>query len=227
MAETNTPGDSNSQAVTPNGDTPPDQTGQSAAPAPPAESAELVTGWNPVVATTDEAPAGNADGGQAAATEDSTAPPAATITWTASEFIAHHKTPGWYGLLAVAAVAAAGLIYLLTRDAISSSVVIVAAIFFGISASRQPRELEYSLSGRGVQIGTKYYSLAGFRSFSVVPEGAFPSIVLMPLKRFAPLTTIYFSPQDESRIVNILSGSLPFEDYRHDAVEQFLHRIRF
>ncbi len=59
--------------------------------------------------------------------------PAGTKTWTASEFVAHQKTPGWYGLLALAALVLSGLIYLLTRDIISASVVIVAALFFGRS----------------------------------------------------------------------------------------------
>lgn len=235
MAETNTPGDAASQAPTPNGDMPPDQSGQPAAQviAPGTGEQPPVTGWAPVVSDVPApadgaAPASDqpADTGDGQAYQEDM-PPADVISWTASEFIAHQKTPGWYGLLILASLAGAGIVYLLTRDIISSSVVVVAGVFFGVFAARQPRELQYSLDGRGVQIGAKYYSLTGFRSFSVVPEGAFTSVILMPLKRFAPLTTIYFPPQDESRIVSILSGSLPFEDYRHDAVEQFLHRIRF
>lgn len=149
------------------------------------------------------------------------------VSWTASEFIAHHKSARWYGLLLLAAIALAALVYLLTRDSTSAGIVIVAAILFGIVAARQPRQLQYALDSRGVQVGPKYHSLADFRSFSVVPEGAFSSVVFMPLKRFAPLTTIYFAPEDERRIVALLSAVLPFEDYRHDIIEQFIRRIRF
>ena len=149
------------------------------------------------------------------------------INWTASEFIAHDKTAGWYGTLAGVAVLLAAIIFLLTRDAISSSVVVVGALLFGVYAARQPRQLPYSLSDHGLHVGSRFYPLQQFRSFSVVPEGAFSSIVFMPLKRFAPLTTIYYPPESEDQIVSILSTELPFAEHRHDAIERLMRRIRF
>jgi hypothetical protein len=149
------------------------------------------------------------------------------ITWTASEFIAHHKSSSWYGLLAVIAAVIAGVVYAITRDILSTSTVVVGAILFGIVAARQPRELQYQLDGRGLQIGSRYYSYSAFRSFSVVPEGAFSSIIFMPLKRFSPLTTIYFAPDEEHRIVDLLTDSLPYEEYKHDLFDQLMRRIRF
>ena len=115
-----------------------------------------------------------------------------------------------------------GLVYLITRDIVSSGIVVFAGLLFGIAAARQPRQIEYQLYDRGVRIGARYLQFAGFRSFSVVPEGVFSSIIFMPMKRFSPLTTIYFDPKDEARIVDLLSNSLPFEDYRHDAVDQLM-----
>jgi hypothetical protein len=150
-----------------------------------------------------------------------------SITWTASEFVAHHKTTGWYGTLAGVAVAIAALVYLFTRDIISTIVVIVAALAFGVIGGRQPRQLRYQLSNTGVIIGQKQLAYGLFKSFSVVPEGAFSSIVFRPLKRFAPLTTIYYSPDDEDRIIRLISLHLPFEDYKPDPVDNMLRRIRF
>ena len=149
------------------------------------------------------------------------------ITWTASEFIAHHKTPAWFGSLAGITAAVSGLVYLLTRDVISAGIVVFAAVLFGIAAARQPRQLEYELNSRGIQIGARHYRFDGFRCFSVVPEGGLSSIIFMPMKRFAPLITIYFDSKDEHRIVNLLNNSLPFEDYKHDPIDQLMHRIRF
>lgn len=149
------------------------------------------------------------------------------ISWTASEFIAHDKTAGWYGTLAGVAVLLAAIIFLLTRDPISASVVIVGAVLFGVYAGRQPRQLPYTLSDHGLHVGSRFYPLQQFRSFSVVPEGAFSSIVFMPLKRFAPLTTIYYPPESEEQIVDILSTELPFVEHRHDAIERLMRHIRF
>jgi hypothetical protein len=40
----------------------------------------------------------------------------------------------------------------------------------------------------------------------VVPEGAFNSIVFMPLKRFAVPLSIYYDPKDEDKIIAVLSA---------------------
>jgi hypothetical protein len=149
------------------------------------------------------------------------------ISWTASEFLAHEKSASWYLVLALAAVAAAGIIYLLTRDTVSSVVVLVGAVIFGIVAARKPRQLTYQIDADGIQVGPKHYPLADFRSFSVVDEGSFSGINLMPLKRFAPMLTVYYDPKDEERIIGVLSRSLPMEEHRHDPVDNLMRRIRF
>jgi hypothetical protein len=154
-------------------------------------------------------------------------PPGEAITWTASEFIAHAKSFGWYFVLAVVAVAVAAAIYLVTRDMISSGVIIVAALFLGFYAGHKPREMQYRLDASGLNVGEKYFSYNQFRSFAVLPEGAFSSIVFMPLKRFAVPTTIYYPPEEEDRIVGMIGGSLPLEQHGHDAVDRLMHRIHF
>jgi hypothetical protein len=149
------------------------------------------------------------------------------VSWTASEFVSHEKSAGWYGGLALAAVLIGALIYLLTGDLISSSVVLIAALFLGIMASRKPRQLAYTLNDRGLSIGSKQYVLEQFRSFSIIDEGAIPSIVFMPLKRFSPMVTIYYAPEDEEKIATILADRLPFEEHRQDPVDRLMRRIRF
>ncbi|MEO7364518.1 MAG: hypothetical protein ABIV43_03355 [Candidatus Saccharimonadales bacterium] len=149
------------------------------------------------------------------------------ISWTASEFIAHDKDSNWYVMLGLSTVIVAGIIYLLTRDIIATGFVLFVASLFGVYAGRQPRQLPYQLSNHGLRIGSRHYELRQFRSFSVVPEGAFSSIVLMPLQRFSPMTTIYYAPQDEDRIIDVLAAELPFVEHKHDVIERFMHRIRF
>jgi hypothetical protein len=149
------------------------------------------------------------------------------ISWSASEFIAHNKSFGWYMFLILAAVLVGGLVYLLTKDKISASVVLVVAFFLAITASHKPRTLDYKLDSSGLTIGNKTYEYTQFRSFAVVEEGAFSSIIFTPLKRFMPLITIYYEPNDEDAIVNILSNRLPLETHHLDMIEQFMRKIRF
>lgn len=151
----------------------------------------------------------------------------AAVSWTASEFIAHHKTPTWYAGLFGVAVVVAALIWLLTRDIFSSVVVIVAVGMLAAYASRSPRELRYAVDDNGITIGEKQYAYSSFRSFSVIEDGAFSSIEFMPLKRFSPPTTIYYDPNDEDAIAGAIARHLPFENRQRDAIDALMHKIRF
>ena len=150
-----------------------------------------------------------------------------SVSWTASEFVHHEKSPGWYLSLTIAAGVLAALIYFVLRDVVSAGVVLVAAFIFGIYAAHKPRQLEYQLDQSGLTIADKHYPYHEFKTFSLQPEGAFASIVFMPLKRFAPVTTIYYPPEDEDKILTVLSAHLPFEEPRRDAVDSLMRRIRF
>jgi hypothetical protein len=150
-----------------------------------------------------------------------------SISWTASEFIAHQKDQGWYTWLVVSSALITGLMYLIVRDIVPTVMIAFGAIIFGIYAGREPRQLVYKLDDSGLHIGSRLYDMAQFRSFGVVPEGAFSSIVLMPLQRFSPPITVYYAPEDEDRIVAILADWVPYAEHQHDMVERLMHRIRF
>ncbi len=149
------------------------------------------------------------------------------VTWTASEFIAHDKSAGWYGILALVGIILAGLVYLTLRDIISTSVVLVCTVLFGVYAARKPRQVSYQLDDVGLSIGNRLYSYHEFRSFSVVDEGPFASIALMPFKRFAPMLSVYFDPADEQAITDILGDYLPHEPRELDMLERALKKVRF
>ena len=150
------------------------------------------------------------------------------ISWTASEYIAYEKSASWYIILTVVAVVLSVLLYFLTsRSIISAIVPIVGAMMFAIYGRRPPQELDYQVANGVLFVGPKDFPLDSFRSFSVVSEGAFSSILFMPLKRFAPPLSIYYSPEDQDAIVEYLSSFLPIEDHRQDMIERLMHRIRF
>ena len=150
-----------------------------------------------------------------------------SVAWTASEFIAHNKSSGWYMLLGLGALGLAAVVYLLTRDKISTAMVVIVAVIFGIFAARKPRELDYSVDSSGMHIGNKFYPYGSFRSFAIVQEEAVESIWLMPLKRFMPIISIYFEPTDGKKIAEVLSKFLPVENRQPDPVDKLMHRLRF
>jgi hypothetical protein len=149
------------------------------------------------------------------------------VSWTASEYIAHQKGAVWYGILAAGTLVGTVLVYLVTRDKISAGTIAVVAIILGVFAARKPRTLQYQVDSIGVHIATKTYPYELFKSFAVMDEGGVSSIALMPLKRLMPTITMYYEPADEDKIVNALGAFLPYEERKHDAVDQLMRKLRF
>jgi len=168
---------------------------------------------------------------QQASIPQPTAPPVAVsengVQWTASEYVAHHKGAGWFSLFTLAVLVVAAGIYFLTKDIISVVAIVGMAALFGYYAGRKPAVQSYSISDQGVAIGDKVYSFAELKSFSIVHEGAFSNIVFLPMKRFMPFIPMYYAPEQEEAIVEVLSRYLPFEERKQDPIDRLMNKIRF
>jgi hypothetical protein len=149
------------------------------------------------------------------------------VSWSASEYIAHPKNTSWFAMLAAASVVLAVVVYLATKDYVSTAVIVVLGVIVGVFAARQPQVLTYSLDKTGIHIGERFYAYNAFKSFSVVEEGAFSHISLLPLKRFMPQMAVHYAPDDEEKIVQTLADYLPYEEHKRDLVESFSRRVRF
>lgn len=169
----------------------------------------------------------SSDAGDFAASQASAPLELPSIQWNASEYIEHEKSFGWYFALAGSGVALTALIYLITQDVLASAVVFLAIISIAVFAGRKPETKEYSVNENGVKVGDKSFRYSQFRSFSVVEEGAIDSIWLKPLRRFSPAVIIYFAPEDEEKIIEVLSNFLPHEDRELDMIDRFSKRVRF
>lgn len=150
-----------------------------------------------------------------------------SLSWTASEFIEHQKPHGWYLLLGTGSIIISAILYLFTRDVITVAVVVAAVIMFGIVGARKPRAMNYSIQPSGLQIGEKLFPFSGLKSFSVIEEGAINSIQLIPLKRFSLPISIYFPPEQEQQITDVLADYLPHEDKEHDAIDRLMKKLHF
>ncbi len=149
------------------------------------------------------------------------------VRWTASEFIAHDRSPLWYLAVLAGGAALSVLIYFLTKDLLSPVILAMATIIFLVAASRKPRVLEYVVDGNGLEIAGKFYPYSDFRSFGIVHDGAFSNITLMPLKRFMPPISIYYAPEDSEKIVDTLAAFLPMEEYKLDLIDSLIRKLRF
>lgn len=156
-------------------------------------------------------------------------PPAnnAEISWTASEFADHEKSPIWYGGLAIATIIIVVIVHFLTKDIVSIVAIITFAIAFGIVGSYKPKIVSYHLGPEGIQINGSMHSFAQFKSYGVQREGAFPSIVFLPMKRFMPPTVVYFPVDEGDDVLAVLNKYLPSGPVPQDFIDRALRHVRF
>ena len=150
-----------------------------------------------------------------------------SFTWEASEFVDHQKSALWFLVLLAGSFILAAVVYFITRDILSTLVILIATIAFAMFAGKKPRTLSYSLLPSTLKIDQKTYSYDDFRSFSVIQEGALFSVILEPVKRFMPPLTIYFAEDDGEKIFDALATHLPHEERGLDFVDKLMRKIRF
>lgn len=149
------------------------------------------------------------------------------VDWTASEYVYHAKGPGWFLLLAGGALVLLALIYLLIRDVVAVVLLAVAGIAFGVFANRKPRVLAYRVDEHGITVGQKHYPFTDFKSFSVAQDGPLHTVSFMPLRRFMPPLSIYYDPQDEDAILDVIAASLPFDRRPADPIDRLMSKLHF
>jgi hypothetical protein len=148
------------------------------------------------------------------------------ISWTASEFIAHQKTPTWYlGFAGLAILIIVG-VFFLVHDLFSRVMIVAVMVLFGFIGGRPPRTLQYSLNDEGLSVGRNFYPYSLFKSFSVGQEGPFVNIMIMPLRRVMPPVTAYVTPDQEEKILAVLSQHLPIEAQHLDILDRFMRRVK-
>jgi hypothetical protein len=148
------------------------------------------------------------------------------LSWNASEFMEHEKSSTWYVYLFFITIVIGAGIYFLTKDKITTAVIVIAGVVFGYFGARKPKNVNYQLDGDGIMIGQKFYDYNSFKSFALIDDSHAPSLVLIPLKRFMPSLALFYDRKDEKKIMDILSIRLPLEQ-RRDAIDSFMRRIRF
>lgn len=149
------------------------------------------------------------------------------LSWEASEYIHHHKPAGWYTAFGLITVALGALLYIVLQDYLTIAVVVLMAVAILVYGVRKPNTLRYSITADGLKIDEKEYSFDRFKSFSIIEDGGLHSINLDPLHRFAPPLTIYFAPEDEQKVTELLGEYLPQNQKEPDIIDRLTRYLRF
>jgi len=149
-----------------------------------------------------------------------------TLTWEASEYVHNDKGSTWLiGLITITLIFAGIALYLQAWTFLI--LVVVMGVTMGIFAFRPPHVIRYTLNDNGVQIASKVFHYNDFRAFGIMQEGAFYTMTLIPVKRFSPSLSVYFSEAQGEHIVDIVGSHLPMEHIEPDAIDHIMHRLRF
>jgi len=146
------------------------------------------------------------------------------VEWISGNENFRAHASNWRLKMSLLAIVGAALVFLVTRSYLTSGVIVVAGILFGVLGARPPRPINYRLDGQGMSVGFKRFSYGEFRAFSV--SDTTPTVNLVPLKRFAPIMVLRFDPTVAADVVKALSAHLPMEAPRQDAVDSLVNRLR-
>ena len=149
------------------------------------------------------------------------------VHWMASEYIHPEKNSLWYVLFVVVVLGLIAVDVFLLRSYSFSVLVLVMAASVIVYSRRPPRSIQYTLSGKqGLYIGERLYNLADFKAFGLIRDGEHHSIMLIPIKRFAPGVSVYFPEEVGEKIVDILGLRLPMEILKLDAIDIIVRKLR-
>jgi hypothetical protein len=148
------------------------------------------------------------------------------LSWEASEYVHIDKGGAWLAGLVVVTVIFLGIAVWLAAWTFVA-LILVMAIAVGVFAFRPPHTMHYTLTHDGILIGDKVFNYSDFRAFGILQDGAFFTMSLIPIKRFAPALSVYFAEDHGEQIVDIVGDHLPMEDIKPDIIDSLMRRLRF
>ena len=149
------------------------------------------------------------------------------VNWMASEYIHPEKNGLWYVLFVIVVLGLIAADFFLLKSISFSVLVLVMAASVIVYSRRPPRSIRYTLSGKqGLYIGERLYNFADFKAFGLIRDGEHHSIMLIPIKRFAPGVSVYFPEEAGEKIVDILGLRLPMETLKLDAIDLIVRKLR-
>lgn len=151
----------------------------------------------------------------------------APLQWEAQEYIHLDKGTWWYVLFALVAIGLIAADIFLLRSWTFTVLVIVMSIAVIVYVRRPPRTLQYTLSPKqGLYVGEKLYPWEEFKAFGIIEDHGHQSLMLIPIKRFAPGVSVYFPEEIGEDLVDLLAKRLPIEDLKLDAVDLLIRKLR-
>ncbi|MBR2726088.1 hypothetical protein IKE87_02375 [Candidatus Saccharibacteria bacterium] len=147
------------------------------------------------------------------------------ISWEAEEYVTRKHNGLWYfGLFLITAGLSALAIFL--RWWTFLALVILSAITILVLTFRPPRKISYTLTKTGLKEDKVLHKFSDYRAFGIMKEGTHFSAILIPKKRIAMSTKVYFPGSSGEVIVDYLGARLPMEEVKLDFLDKIVNFLR-
>ena len=148
------------------------------------------------------------------------------IAWNAPEGVRVQRGAVWYILFAIVLVGLMALAILVFQNWTFAILLPIMAVALFVLSNKNPQTINYAISPKGIYIADTLHDFSEFRAFGLLHENNQHSILLLPVKRFSPGLTIYFSEAEGEKIVDMLGARLPMQEIKPDALEKFIRLIK-
>ena len=148
------------------------------------------------------------------------------IAWNAPEGVRIQRGAVWYVLFAIVLAGLMALAILVFQNWTFAILLPIMAVALFVLSTNNPQTINYAISPKGIYIADTLHDFSEFRAFGLLHENDQHSILLLPVKRFSPGLTIYFSEAEGEKIVDMLGARLPMQEIKPDALEKFIRLIK-
>lgn len=144
------------------------------------------------------------------------------LTWRGHEYVHTEKTADWYWALGLIAVAGA-VASLLFNNVLFAILILFGAFVLALFASRKPKEVEFSLTQRGIRINAVLYPYQSLESFAIdeLTPTHVPKLIIESKQTFSPTLIIPLEHVSADHIHDYLLDFLPEDEH----IEPLSHRI--
>ena len=148
------------------------------------------------------------------------------IAWNVPEGVRVQRGAVWYVLFAIVLAGLMALAILVFQNWTFAILLPIMAVALFVLSNKNPQTINYAISPKGIYIADTLHDFSEFRAFGLLHENDQHSILLLPVKRFSPGLTIYFSEAEGEKIVDMLGARLPMQEIKPDVLEKFIRLIK-
>lgn len=153
-------------------------------------------------------------------------PLAQPFSWHAPEGLRPQRGTMWYIVFGIVTIGLMAASILLMKSWTFAILIPVMATTLLLLSTRAPQTINYSISPKGIYVADMLHDFSEFRAFGIMEEQGYFSAVLLPVKRFSPGLTLYFTETEGEMVVDMLGARLPMQAVAPDALEKIIRLIR-